>query len=170
MGDDAGPTTKTGSAAHAECGAPTFPPSVPYMVAVVECALAVPKPALLPYLKPLLPLLVHCLTVDTVAFRIKAVTLFTQLLGESAAAVLPYLNSLIASLCDLATGGFAIDVRASALKALFVLGGLAPEAILPFKKTVIATLAAPLDDPARGIRKLAVAAASRWHVTGFAPA
>lgn len=124
-----------------------------------------PRQVQLSELPALLPLLLEALSCPDEAVQLSTLSCLQPLLMEPPPALTTQLEALFTRLLAL-TISPAMKVRKSALCCVHALSRLPSHMVLPFRARVLRTLAKPLDDKKRLVRKEAVAARSEWFLLG----
>lgn len=127
----------------------------------------IPRPVLLNELPPLLPLLLHSLSVPDSELRAATVKTFEIAASEAPKVVSEHIGTLIPRLLPLTRPDNIniMKVRVSALRCLARI----PETVRydqlhPYKQSVIRDLLKTLDDPKRLVRQEAVVCRNRWFM------
>ncbi|KAI5102983.1 mMS19 nucleotide excision repair protein-like, partial [Silurus meridionalis] len=124
-----------------------------------------PRQVQLTELPALLPLLLEALTCPDDAVQLSTLSCFQPLIMEPPPALSTQLEALFTRLLALTTSP-AMKVRMAALRCVHALSRLPSHMVLPFRPRVLKSLARPLDDKKRLVRKEAVAARSEWFLLG----
>ncbi|KAF4085446.1 hypothetical protein AMELA_G00118080 [Ameiurus melas] len=124
-----------------------------------------PRQVQLSELPALLPLLLEALSCRDEAVQLSTLSCLQPLLMEPPPALTTQLEALFTRLLAL-TISPAMKVRITALCCVHALSRLPSHMVLPFRARVLRTLAKPLDDRKRLVRKEAVAARSEWFLLG----
>ncbi|KAI5609725.1 mMS19 nucleotide excision repair protein-like [Silurus asotus] len=124
-----------------------------------------PRQVQLTELPALLPLLLEALTCPDDAVQLSTLSCFQPLIMEPPPTLSTQLEALFTRLLALTTSP-AMKVRMAALRCVHALSRLPSHMVLPFRPRVLKSLARPLDDKKRLVRKEAVAARSEWFLLG----
>lgn len=124
-----------------------------------------PRQVQLAELPALLPLLLEALSCPDEAVQLSTLSCLQPLLMEPPPALTAQLEALFTRLLALTTSS-AMTVRIAALRCFHALSSLPSHMVLPFRARVLRSLAKPLDDKKRLVRKEAVAARSEWFLLG----
>ncbi|XP_060795486.1 MMS19 nucleotide excision repair protein homolog [Neoarius graeffei] len=136
-----------------------------YLKALSHIVNNLPRQVQLSELPALLPLLLEALSCPDEAVQLSTLSCLQPLLMEPPPALTAQLEALFTRLLTLTTSP-AMKVRIAALHCVHALSRLPSHMVLPFRARVLRTLAKPLDDKKRLVRKEAVAARSEWFLLG----
>ncbi|MCJ8738228.1 hypothetical protein PDJAM_G00033240 [Pangasius djambal] len=136
-----------------------------YLKALSHIVNNLPRQVQLSELPALLPLLLEALSCPDEAVQLSTLSCLQPLLMEPPPALTTQLEALFTRLLALTTSP-AMKVRITALRCVHALSRLPTHMVLPFRARVLRTLAKPLDDKKRLVRKEAVAARSEWFLLG----
>eukprot|EP00698_Gefionella_okellyi_P024599 TRINITY_DN8732_c0_g1_i1.p1 TRINITY_DN8732_c0_g1~~TRINITY_DN8732_c0_g1_i1.p1 ORF type:complete len:939 (+),score=264.47 TRINITY_DN8732_c0_g1_i1:88-2904(+) len=136
-----------------------------------QCAAAVahilrnaPRAALKDQLASLLPLLGSAMRQAGAEAGAAAADALTELVDDPACAVGAHLTELLPALLHLSVNGSLSAARISALQCISAFSKLPFPLLFPHKQEVLNTLAKPLDDRKRTVRRAAALCRSRWFM------
>jgi len=121
-----------------------------------------PKQVVQKQLVPLIPLLIHSLSMSDVSVLSSTLSTFNSL--ENPAVLKNHVTSLIPRLLLLAKAPESMNVRIEAISCLQCLSNLPVHSVYPYQKNVIKSLKSCLDDKKRLVRREAYKCRNQWYL------